>query len=52
MRRRVPNNTKSRELVGFDPATTLDQIITKVAGFQRSASTVGDADLADQLLAG
>lgn len=52
MRRRVPNNTKSRELVGFDPATTLDQIITKVAGFQRSASSVGDADLADQLLAG
>ena len=52
MRRRVPNNTKSRELVGFDPATTLDEIIAKVAGFQRSASTVGDADLADRLLAG
>lgn len=31
MRRRVPNNTKSRELVGFEPKTTVDQIILRVA---------------------
>lgn len=31
MRRRVPNNTRSRELVGFEPATTLDEIILAVA---------------------
>ena len=31
MRRRVPNNTKSRELVGFAPTTTIDQIIANVA---------------------
>ena len=37
MRRRVPDNTKARELVGFDPTTTLDEIITNVAGCQRSA---------------
>lgn len=31
MRRRVPDNTRSRELVGFAPTTTLDEIITAVA---------------------
>ena len=30
MRRRVPDNTKARELVGFDPTTTLDEIISNV----------------------
>lgn len=35
MRRRVPDNTKARELVGFNPTTTLDQIIVKVADAQR-----------------
>jgi UDP-glucose 4-epimerase len=31
MRRRVPDNTKARNLVGFSPTTTIDQIITNVA---------------------
>lgn len=31
MRRRVPDNSRSREMVGFDPQTTLDQIILRVA---------------------
>lgn len=31
MRRRVPDNTRSRALVGFAPTTTLDQIIRAVA---------------------
>lgn len=31
MRRRVPDNTKARKLVGFNPTTTIDQIITGVA---------------------
>lgn len=31
MRRRVPDNSKSRELVGFNPTTTIDQIIANVA---------------------
>ena len=31
MRRRVPDNTKAGELVGFDPTTTLDEIIVNVA---------------------
>ena len=35
MRRRVPDNSKARQLVGFDPKTTLDQIIRNVAADQR-----------------
>ncbi|MET3811721.1 GDP-mannose 4,6-dehydratase [Arthrobacter sp. UYEF3] len=35
MRRRVPDNTKARQLVGFDPKTTLDQIIHNVAAEHR-----------------
>ncbi|WP_035748840.1 dTDP-glucose 4,6-dehydratase [Arthrobacter sp. 35W] len=31
MRRRVPDNTKSKALVGFDPKTTIDEIILNVA---------------------
>lgn len=31
MRRRVPDNTRSRELVGFDPATGVSEIIVRVA---------------------
>jgi UDP-glucose 4-epimerase len=38
MRRRVPDNTKARELVGFDPTTTLDEIISAVAADQRAAA--------------
>jgi UDP-glucose 4-epimerase len=38
MRRRVPDNTKARELVGFDPKTTLDEIISAVAADQRAAA--------------
>ena len=51
MRRRVPDNTKARDLVGFDPRTTLDDIITTVA---RDRSTTPDAQtrgLAGQLVA-
>jgi UDP-glucose 4-epimerase len=44
MRRRVPDNTKARELVGFNPKTTIDQIIANVAqgtpaGMVRSSSS-------------
>ncbi len=38
MRRRVPDNTKARELVGFDPKMTLDEIISAVAADQRAAA--------------
>ncbi|ALV44553.1 nucleoside-diphosphate sugar epimerase [Arthrobacter alpinus] len=38
MRRRVPNNSKSRALVGFDPKTTLDEIILSVADEQRRST--------------
>jgi UDP-glucose 4-epimerase len=31
----VPNNGKAKELVGFDPKTTLDQIIHNVAADHR-----------------
>jgi UDP-glucose 4-epimerase len=31
MRRRVPDNSKARELIGFDPRTTIEQIIEGVA---------------------
>lgn len=31
MQRRVPNNGKARELIGFDPQTTVDEIIGHVA---------------------
>lgn len=37
MRRRVPNNAKSRELVGFDPKTSIDEIILNVAAAIRPA---------------
>lgn len=37
MRRRVPNNSLARELVGFEPVTALDEVIRNVA----SAATVG-----------
>ena len=52
MRRRVPDNSKARELVGFDPTTTLDQIIANVAWGSSSASPVRSAGLTDQLLVG
>lgn len=44
MRRRVPDNTKARNLVGFNPTTTIDQIIANVAtgspaGMVRSSTT-------------
>jgi UDP-glucose 4-epimerase len=43
MRRRVPDNSKSRALVGFDPQTTVDEIILRVAEDQRRSAT-GEAD--------
>jgi len=43
MRRRVPDNSKSRALVGFDPQTTLDEIIQSVAEDQRK-SAAGETD--------
>ena len=36
MRRRVPDNTRSGELVGYAPATTLDEIILAVAADLRA----------------
>ena len=49
MRRRVPDNSRSRELVGFDPQTNLDQIILRVAEFLRAGAgaeaTAGLTDL-------
>ncbi|WP_127794150.1 GDP-mannose 4,6-dehydratase [Agromyces sp. LHK192] len=41
MRRRVPDNSLARELVGFEPSTTLDEIILRVAA---SALRHGTAD--------
>ncbi|GAC1441610.1 MAG: GDP-mannose 4,6-dehydratase [Mycobacteriales bacterium] len=35
MQRRVPDTTRARDLVGFDPKVTLDQIITMVVQDQR-----------------
>ncbi len=35
MLRRVPDTTRAHDLVGFDPATTLDEIITTVVEEQR-----------------
>ncbi|NRI65448.1 MULTISPECIES: NAD-dependent epimerase/dehydratase family protein [Rhodococcus] len=32
MRRRVPDNTRSRDLVGFRPTTTVDEIILHITG--------------------
>lgn len=52
MRRRVPDNTKARELVGFSPTTTLDQIIENVAGSQRAELAAGVLGLTEQLVAG
>jgi UDP-glucose 4-epimerase len=52
MRRRVPDNTKARELVGFNPTTTLDEIILNVADSQRSELMGGVLGLTDQLVAG
>jgi UDP-glucose 4-epimerase len=52
MRRRVPDNTKARELVGFSPTTTLDQIIENVAGSQRAELSAGVLGLTEQLVAG
>ena len=31
MRRRVPDNTKARELLGWQPTTGVDEIIARVA---------------------
>ncbi|BCW20763.1 UDP-glucose 4-epimerase [Arthrobacter sp. NtRootA9] len=39
MRRRVPDNSKAFDLVGFDPKTTVDQIITNVAADNRTANS-------------
>ncbi len=52
MRRRVPDNTKARELVGFDPTTTLDEIIINVAEGSMFATSAWSAGLADQSLVG
>ena len=52
MRRRVPDNTKARELVGFDPSTTLDEIIVTVARDSSIVLAAPTAGPVDQLLAG
>ncbi len=46
MRRRVPNNGLARELVGFRPATQIDEVIRSVAG---ASGTGGPANEAMQL---
>lgn len=43
MRRRVPDNSKSFELVGFDPKTTLDEIILNVAADYKPAKVLDPA---------
>lgn len=48
MRRRVPDNTKARDLVGFNPRTTIEQIIGNVAqgtpaGMVRSSGAAAGA---------
>lgn len=48
MRRRVPDNSRARALVGFDPKTTLDQIIAAVAADQRAVAV----DAANPVLVG
>jgi UDP-glucose 4-epimerase len=40
MRRRVPDNTAARNLVGFDPRTTLEEIIKSVALGMDATATV------------
>lgn len=39
MRRRVPDNARARELVGFDPQTTLEEILDAVVADQRAAAS-------------
>lgn len=39
MQRRVPNNAKARELIGFDPRTTIDEIILQVASELKASLT-------------
>jgi len=44
MRRRVPDNTRAARLVGFNPTTTLDQMILQVAtAIQASRSSTAPA---------
>ena len=43
MRRRVPNNSAARALVGFEPATSIDEIIVAVAGYLSDRVLVGRA---------
>lgn len=43
MRRRVPDNSKSKALVGFDPKTTLDEIIRRVAASMARDVAMPDA---------
>ena len=57
MRRRVPDTTKARELVGFDPTTTLEEIIINVAQdlVARDLTSMPERSLGDwddRLLAG
>jgi UDP-glucose 4-epimerase len=40
MRRRVPDNSKARAVLGFDPATDLDTIIHAVAAGLREDANV------------
>jgi UDP-glucose 4-epimerase len=43
MRRRVPDNSKSFGLVGFEPKTTLDEIILNVAADYKPAKVLDPA---------
>lgn len=51
MRRRVPDNSKARGLVGFEPMTTLDDIISRVSAFQADAGPTSEMALTTGLLA-
>jgi UDP-glucose 4-epimerase len=47
MRRRVPNTTKARDLVGFQATQSLDDIIRSVVEFQREQLVLEDAALVE-----
>ncbi|MGO4102708.1 NAD-dependent epimerase/dehydratase family protein [Leifsonia sp. YAF41] len=43
MRRRVPDNSRARALIGFDPSTPLDEVIRRVAGAASHGGHVNEA---------
>lgn len=43
MRRRVPDNSRARALIGFSPTTPLDEVIRRVAGAKAHGGRVNEA---------